>query len=422
VGLATIGILASPADARTRFRLVSLTITTAYGSILAKVDDWSDPRTDAEKAFVSPSADESARGGANLPLVAHAWDTIVRATARVRLPANEPLDATARLTARSDVAELDLLSSEAPRLDGNVAVFALAGPAALEHRIASHTGVLRWTLRWRGRDVELGQTRETLLVTAGPPRAGTSWPLDGKAARPIGPDHNAFTAFRLSAAVRIAGGARSPTEAAELAWKLAKRRYDLSADADLNPWALLAEETGGQCMTTASFIEGVFDILGFEGGRVLYVYPSLKRPRAAGTTALANPKIPGAFTVEAPSYDVGTQFRTVVSVASPGPGEHSPARAAAHQGKHGIERLKMRDGLGELHNYAAAFVVEEHGVRSYYGGGYAVGPFHAADAFLAGACRAVLWTYEDAETDDWDRPCDAPGAVLSWSTGALLSR
>ncbi len=270
--------------------------------------------------------------------------------------------------------------------------------------------------------MQLARTIHTLLVTAGPPRPAASWPISGKGAPSPAPDHNAFTAFRLRAAVRLTEGATSPNDAAARAWRLMKQHYDLSADADVNPWALLAEGNAGQCMTTASFVEGIFDILGFEGGRVVYVYPSLKRPKDPAATAIPNPRLPGAFTVEAPTYDVRSQFRAVSGVSSPGPGEHSLTQAARHKGSHGIERLKMRDQHGELHNYAAAFVVDEHGARSYYGGGYEVGPYHGGDAFLAGACTAVVWAYEDGDSDDWDQPCDAPGAVLSWLTGASLHR
>jgi hypothetical protein len=424
--VAVASLLGATASARPapRLALASLADDTAYPSVLAKDDDWNDPRTAAEAARLPPVLElpTSPTPAPAMPAVAHAWGTMVRATARVRLPPGERLDPAARLLGTSDVEELRLASTDPPRIEGGVVVFALAAPAPLPRRIAALTGDVRWTIVWRGHAVPLGRTRHTLLVTAGPPLAGASWPLSGRGAEPPGADHSAVTMFRLRAAVRLAEGAASPNEAALRAWSLMKRRYDLEADADVNPWSLLADDAAGQCMTNAAFVEAVFDALGFEGGRVVYVYPSLRRPKDPAATAIPNRRIPGAFTVEAPTYDVRGQFRTVAAVASPEPGQHTAALAARHQGSHGVERLKMRDARGELHNYAAAFVVDDNGVRSYYGGGYAQGPFHGADTFLAGACTAVVWAYEAGDSDEWDQPCDAPGAVLSWLTGAPLRR
>jgi hypothetical protein len=422
--LLALAVVVARANAGPRLSLVSLVDTTAQPGILAKADDWSDPRTPAERQPLSPALGAPLRpgGSAALPLTAHTWDSVPRATAGVRLPAGEPLDGAARLIGESEVPELRLASTGSPRMENGVAIFELAAPAPLPHRIAALQGPVTWTLRWRERAIALGTTHRTVLVTAGPPRGGASWPLSGKGADAPAADHNTVTAFRLRAAVRLAEGAASPNEAAMRAWSFVKRRYDLAADPDVNPWSLLGDENGGQCMTTAAFVEGVFDMLGFDGGRVFYVYPSLRRPKDPAATAIPNARIPGAFTVESASYDVASQFRTVRGFAAPGPGQHDLARAERHKGSHGIERLKMRDAHGELHNYAAAFVVEENGVRSYYGGGYDRGPYHAADAFLAGACTALVWTYERGDSDDWDEPCDAPGSLLSWQTGAMLRR
>ena len=279
---------------------------------------------------------------------------------------------------------------------------------------------MRWKLTWRGGAIPLGRTRHLLVVLAGAPRPADAWPVSGRGTDPPRPDHNAFTAFRLMAAAHIADGAASANAAAERAWRTTIRHYDLSADSDLNPWALLAEGTGGQCMTTAAFVEAVVDILGFEGGHISYVYPTLRRPKNPALTAIPNPHLPGAFTVEAADYDVRGQFRTVTGVAVPRAGEHSIAQAALHKGAHGVERLKMRDFHGQLHNYATAFVVDEGGTRSYYGGGYSTAPYHSADSFLAAACTAVVWAYEEGDSDEWETVCNRPGPALEWATGSPL--
>jgi hypothetical protein len=75
---------------------------------------------------------------------------------------------------------------------------------------------------------------------------------------------------------------------------------------------------------------------------------------------------------------------------------------------------------GELHNYATAFAIDEGGVRSYYRGGYSGGPYHAADAFLAGACQAAVWAFEQGD-EAWEIECDEPGPVFAWATGEQLT-
>jgi hypothetical protein len=135
-------------------------------------------------------------------------------------------------------------------------------------------------------------------------------------------------------------------------------------------------------------------------------------------TAISHPRIAGAFTVEAAAYDVHGQFRTIAGSGAPGTRQHSPAQAERHRGSHGVERLKMLDGNHELHNYATAFIVEEDGARAYFGGGYSRGPYSTAEAFLAAACVAAVWTYEVGASDQWESVCDAPGGGYVWSTGA----
>jgi hypothetical protein len=172
-------------------------------------------------------------------------------------------------------------------------------------------------------------------------------------------------------------------------------------------------------MTTASLIEAVVAILGFSGGRFVDVYPSFRKPDDPRAVAYAHPFIRGAYTVEAPEYDAPKQFRKVVARAAPGAGEHSAAEAARHHGRRGFERLKFRAGDGDLHNYASAFVVEENGQRSYFGGGYGM-IYHDAVSFLAGACLNVVWTFDEGD-DDWETICDRPGPGYAWATGLALS-
>ena len=74
------------------------------------------------------------------------------------------------------------------------------------------------------------------------------------------------------------------------------------------------------------------------------------------------------------------------------------------------------EGAG-LHNYATAFVVDEGGALSYFGGGYSRGPYHSAEDFLAAACTAVVWAYEDGASDAWETICDQPGPGYWWGTG-----
>jgi hypothetical protein len=313
---------------------------------------------------------------------------------------------------------LAMRSTSPGRLDdAGLIAFDLVAAEPLPHTITDLAGEIRWKLVRGGRSVEMGRTRHRVLVTAGPPRRARAWAVTGVGTEPPRPDHNAFTVFRLREAVRIARGAATATAVAERAWRVAMYHYDLSADPAQNPWALLEEGTAGQCMTTGAFIEAVFDILGFDNGRVAYVYPSLSRPTNPRLTTIPHRRIPGAFTVEGPEYDVRSQFRTVAGATAAGARGHSAAAAARHGGAHGIERLKMRDGHGELHNYATAFVVEEDGGRAYFGGGYSKGPYPTADAFLAAACTAVVWAYEEGDSGDWETICDAPDAGYWWETG-----
>jgi hypothetical protein len=141
-------------------------------------------------------------------------------------------------------------------------------------------------------------------------------------------------------------------------------------------------------------------------------------PKNPKLTATPHPQIPGAFTVEGPEYDVRGQFRNVAGGAASGPGGlHAREQAALHQGAHGVERLKMRDWLGELHNYATAFVVEDGGVVSYFAGGYGQMGYHTAQDFLAAACTAVVWTYERSDSNEWETICAEPGPAYWWRTG-----
>jgi hypothetical protein len=403
LALAALAPSAQAGSSEPRFELTGFAYTSDHKKAIAKADDWDDPRTPAESrviaaAFIGPAA----RGDAAVvPLATHTWGTTVRARAVEWLGPGAAFAASARLAGESDVTGLSLASTGPPELRDGVAVFDVASPASLPRAIATLEGDVRWTLVVRGRVFPVGRSRHVLLVTAGPPRPAASWP-----------SHNAFTAFRLRGAARLAAGATTANAAAQRAWRLMMSHYNLAADRDVNPWSLLAEGTSGQCMTTAAFVEAVVDALGFEGGRIVYVYPSFRLPKDPGATGIPHPRLPGAFTVESPKYDLRGQFRSVA-------GAHSPEQARRHAGAHGIERLKFRDWHGELHNYATAFVVEEGGVRSYYGGGYAGGPYHAADAFLAGACQAVVWAYEEGDDEGWETECDAPGPAFAWTTGLL---
>jgi len=313
------------------------------------------------------------------------------------------------------------MSSGAGRAHGPDAVqFEVSARAQLPERIALVSGEIRWSLQQaRGRSIACGRTSHTVLVTAGPPRPALSWPVSGDRGDAARVDHNAFTVARMKAAVEIAAGASSATVAAERAWRAAIRHYDLGADRDVNPVQLLMPDAGGQCMTTASFIEAVVGILGFTGGTFVDVYPSFRKAADPRAAAYAHPVIRGAYTIEAAAYEAPRQFRKVVVGPAPGAGEHSAAEAARHGGRRGFERLKFRDVHGALHNYASAFVVEENGQRSYFGGGYA-SVYHDAVTFLAGACTAVVWAFDDGD-DDWESICERPGPAYWWATGLPFS-
>jgi hypothetical protein len=395
---------ASPSERR--FELTGFAYSSDHKVALAKADNWEDPRTPSERRIIATAFTGSATpgGAAIVPLATHTWGMTVRARAVVSLGPSVVLDTSARLAGQSNVVELSFASTGPPELRDGVAVFDLVSPAPLPRAIATLEGDVRWTLVSHGRSFPVGRSRHTVLVTAGPPRPAASWP-----------SHNAFTEFRLRGAARVTVGSTTANAAAERAWRLMMSHYDLGADRDVNPWSLLAEGTSGQCMTTAAFVEAVVNALGFEGGSIVYVYPSFRRPKDPAATAIPHPRLPGAFTVESPQYDIRGQFRSVVRA-------HSPAQARKHAGAHGIERLKFRDWHGELHNYATAFVIDEGGVRSYYGGGYSSGPYHAADAFLAGACLAVVWAYEQGNDEDWETECDEPGPVFLWGTDAQRMR
>jgi len=399
--------------------------------LVAKADDWRDPEPPTERARVGSPTDSAPptppssllhRRANAVGVASFTWDQPLRAHVRVRgLPARGD-DAVPELLGESTEGWLAMRPvGPGRREDDGWIAFDMVGSHALPRMIAERAGEVRWVLGKaregaRGpaaRPVELGRTRHQIFVLAGAPRRAASWPVTGAGMEPPSADHNAFTVFRVREAIRIARGVSSATVAAERAWRFAMHHYDLAADADLNPWALLQDGVHGQCMTTGAFIEAVFNVLGFENGRIAYVYPSLTRPSNPRVVAISHPLIPGAFTVEAAEYDVRGQFRTVAAAA--GSRGHTTMQAALHRGKHGIERLKMRDWQGELHNYATAFIVEENGARAYFGGGYSAGPYPSADVFLAAACTAVVWAHE--EDGAWETICDSADAGYWWNTG-----
>jgi hypothetical protein len=335
-------------------------------------------------------------------------------------PALAKAPGTVALIGRSAVRGLSMRSTAVEARGPTALLFEVTAAEKLPDRIALISGEVRWSLQpARGRPIPCGRTTHTVFVTAGPPRPALSWPMRGRDEGAARVDHNAFTVARLKGAVEIAAGAASATAAAEKAWRAAIRHYEFDADPDVNPWRLLLQDAGGQCMTTASFIEAVVGVLGFSAGAFVDVYPAFKKPEDPRATAYAHPIIRGAYTVEAPEYDASRQFRKVVAASIPAAGVHSAAEAARHRGRRGFERLKFRDVHGELHNYASAFVVEERGQRSYFGGGYAT-IYHDAVSFLAGACLAVVWAYDDGD-DDWESICDRPGPAYWWATGLPFS-
>ena len=328
--------------------------------VLDKRDDWRDPASARERQVIGDESDASLAR-----LASYRWGQPVRVRVMVQMAEAPSPGVVVTLAGRSAERLLSMPPAKPIRSMKGCTLIEFAPTAAenLPASIAKVAGHVQWELRVGRRTIVLGQSQHVVLVTAGAPRRAESWPVAGVGAELALGDHNAFTAFRLEHAVLIASGTRSATEAAEHVWRYAMHHYDLSADSDLNPWELLDEDGAGQCMTVASFIEAVVKMLGFPGGRVVYVYPSLSRPKNPALVATPHPIIPGAFTVEGSDYDLRGQFRTVGAIAATSGflARHSPEQAAAHHGAHGVERLKMRDGHGELHNYATAFVVEEGG-------------------------------------------------------------
>jgi hypothetical protein len=403
--------------------IVSIDIVSDHAVLLDKETGWEDPATAAEKTVIAalgPEVVTSARGGRGRP-VSQTRGTRLRARVVVDVgPALAAAPDKVSLVGRSAQAALSMVSSAAQADGPRTLLFEVSARDQLPDRVALIAGEVQWSLQpARGRPIACGRTALTVFVTAGPPRAAVSWPVSGDPGDAARIDHNAFTAARMKAAVEIAAGAATATAAAEKAWQAAIRHYELSADRDVNPWQLLEPGVGAQCMTTASFIEAVVGMLGFPGGRFVDVYPSFRKPADPRAVAYPHPLIRGAYTVESPEYEAPKQFRKVVAAVVPGAGEHSPAEAARHRGNRGFERLKFRAGDGGLHNYASAFVVDENGQRSYFGGGYGT-IYHDAVSFLAGACGAVVWTW-DAGDDDWESICEKPGPAYWWATGQAFS-
>src|SRR4051812_30065023 len=403
--------------------IVSLDYQGDHAVLLAKEIGWEDPQTPAERAVIATLGPEVviASGGTSARPISQTWGTTLRARVVVDVgPTLARAPGKIALVGRSAERGLSMISTAAEAHGEAALLFEVAGAEKLPDRIALISGEVRWSLQpARGRPIPCGRTTHTVLVTAGPPRPALSWPMRGRGDGAARVDHNAFTVARLKGAVEIAAGASTATAAAEKAWQAAIRHYEFDADPDINPWRLLLPDAGGQCMTTASFIEAVVNMLGFAGGAFVDVYPTFKKPDDPRAAAYAHPIIRGAYTVEAPEYDAPRQFRKVIAASTPAAGVHSAAEAARHRGRRGFERLKFRDVHGELHNYASAFVVDEHGRRSYFGGGYAT-IYHDAVSFLAGACLAVVWTY-DAGDDDWESICDRPGPAYWWATGLPFS-
>jgi hypothetical protein len=403
--------------------LLSLDDLNDRGPLLAKDDSAADPVTLAERTVISAlgpvvvAVAGDGRGQAR-PVI-HAAGTTIRARAVVAVDRRLATNAEAfRLAGASSVGALSFVSGPGrPGQDGASIVFELMAHRPLPSTIALVEGEIRWSLvrRYR-RPLACGWTKHTVFVTAGPPLPARAWPITGARAGDEGAagaeDHNAPTVARLRAAVSAARGARTATEAATLAWRAAVAHFSLDADPGANPWDLVATGARGQCMTTAALIESMVALLGFTGGSVVYVYPAFGRARAPGAQSFPHPLIRGAYTIEAPVYDPRGQLRSVA--ADPG---HAGRAGALHRGTHGVERLKMRDFRGGLHNYAAAYVVEEGGARSYFGGGYSAGPYHDAPSFLAAACTAAVWTYERDEAEVWDTVCDRPASGYWWATG-----
>ena len=415
---------AAPGAGRGRASIVSIDYLSDHGQLSAKDDGPGDPITPIEATPLSSLGPELvvANSGDRARPISHTWGEPIEA--RVVIDAGAIPGARRpgwRLRGSSASPEL-VMRSRAVRVDERTMAltFNVVSQTALPTKIAKLEGEVRWRLEGpSGVEIDCGRTFHTVFVTAGPPLAGKAWPLVGAGDPRTTRDHNAPTLFRMRSAVEIAAGTTNTAAAAHRVWEMAMHHYDLDGDPDLNPWMLLAPDKAGQCMTSAAFIEAVVKLLGFANGSVSYVYPSLKKPANPDAIAIAHPLIRGAYTVEAPIYDLRGQFRSVVTGSSGG--GHTAQQAAQHRGAHGIERLKMRDFHGGLHNYAAAFVVVEDGARSYFGGGYSVAPYHDAQTFLAAACTAVVWTFEEGTSDEWETICDHPGPGYWWLTGRPFS-
>jgi hypothetical protein len=397
---------------------VTLEYIGDHRTLLAKADDWRDPASPEDRAPLDSYGRALATGRqVEIAPAGFTWDTRLRVLVRISAARNG--GAVATLEGSSDKGWLSFAQDGQARRepDGSVA-FTLMARAPLPHEIAELDGEVLWRGKAGRRSVVLGRSHHVLLVTAGPPRPADAWAVTGAGTVPQRPDHNVFTLYRLRGAIRVARGTRSATDAAAAAWRHAQHHYDIFAEPDVNPWALLDHDQYGQCMTAGAFIEAVHKILGFQNGRIVYVYPALARPKNPNLTVIPHPTIPGAFTVETDVYDVRGQFRRVAADDAKTPvRRHSTAQAARHKGAHGIERLKFLDGNRHLHNYATAFVIEEDGLRTYFGGGYRFSTLHDAESFLAAACDAVVWTYEEGDSEEWETVCDGPDSGYWWGTG-----
>jgi hypothetical protein len=389
-----------------------------HRALLAKADDWRDPGRPEERRLVAEGAPPALVPGkrVEIPLASVTWGAAVRA--RVRVSAKDCGAILPALEAKADLPWLAFVADGPGRLEQDGAcTFTLAAREPLPHEIREVEGEVQWTLKTGRRRIGLGWSHHALLVTGGPPQPAQAWAMTGVGTVPLRPDHNAVTVYRLRGAIRVAKGASTGTAAAAAAWRYTQKHYDIFANPELNPWALLETAQYGQCMTAGAFIEAVYTILGFRSGKVVYVYPALTRPKNPNLRSSPHAAIPGAFTVEGDAYDVRGQFRRVVADASPAAHKHSTVEAARHRGSHGIERLMFRDWTGHLHNYATAFVVEEGGDKTYFGGGYEGGTYHDAESFLAAACIAVVWVYEEGSSDEWENLCDGADSGYVWKTG-----
>lgn len=389
-----------------------------HRALLAKADDWRDPTRPDERRLVADGAPPALVPGkqVDIPFASVTWGSAVRA--RVRVSARNCGGIPPSLEAKANSPWLAFVADGPGRLDQDGAcTFTLVAREPLPYVIRELEGEVQWTIKTGRRRVGLGRSHHTLFVTAGPPQRAQAWAMTGVGTVPPRPDHNAFTVYRLRGAIRVANGAGTGTAAAAAAWRYTQKHYDIFANPELNPWALLETEQYGQCMTAGALIEAIYAILGFQTGKVVYVYPALTRPKNPNLRTFPHAVIPGSFTVESDAYDVRGQFRWVVADASPVMHKHSTVEAARHRGAHGIERLMFRDWTGHLHNYATAFVVEEEGHKTYFGGGYEGRPYHDAESFLAAACIAVVWVYEEGSSDEWENICDGADSGYVWNTG-----